>query len=127
MAQSTLKVSLKCRISQSAAHYAGNLASGAKVLELFGDAATEILIRHDGDEGLFCAYENVEFLAPVYAGDFLEITAELVHVGNTSRKIKFAAHKIITTSHDAKRPSAAKTLQSPLLVAEAMGICVVKK
>ena len=28
---------------------------------VFGDVATELLIIHDGDEGLFAAYDKVEF------------------------------------------------------------------
>ena len=44
---------------------AANLVDGARMLALFGDVATELLIRHDGDEGLFRAYDAVEFLAPV--------------------------------------------------------------
>ena len=116
----TTKATLRVRISGADAHYAGGLASGAKVMELFGDAATEILIRHDGDEGLFRAYQNVEFLAPVKAGDFLEVTAELTSKGNTSREMTFQAVKII-------EGSSMRLLTKPLLVAKAKGTCVVKK
>ena len=56
---------IRMRMSLHDAHYAGNLVDGAKMLNLFGDVATELLIRHDGDEGLFAGYEKVEFLAPV--------------------------------------------------------------
>ena len=63
---------LRVRMSAKDAHYGGNLVDGAHMLHLFGDIATEMLIRCDGDEGLFCAYDNVEFLAPVYAGDYIE-------------------------------------------------------
>ena len=63
------KVMIRVRMSLKDAHYGGNLVDGAKMLELFGDVATELLIRHDGDEGLFRAYDSVDFLAPVYAGD----------------------------------------------------------
>ena len=66
------------------------------MLALFGDLATELLIRLDGDEGLFRAYENVEFLAPVFAGDYVEAAAELVAIGNTSRKIRFEARKVVS-------------------------------
>lgn len=112
-------VTLRTRISPSDVHYAGGIASGAKVLELFGDAATELLIRRDGDEGLFRAYQSVDFLAPVKAGDFLEVTARLTHVGKTSRDIEFEAYKVIEEGK--------KVLASPLLVAKAKGTCVVKK
>ena len=54
-------------------------------MELFGDLATEITVRRDGDEGLLRAYEKVEFLAPVRPGDFLECRARLVREGRTSR------------------------------------------
>src|SRR5471030_1419768 len=75
------RVTLRLRMSAHDAHYAGELVDGARMLALFGDLATELLIRLDGDEGLFRAYENVEFLAPVFAGDYVEATAELVHIG----------------------------------------------
>ena len=68
-----LTVTLRLRMSQQDAHYGGGLVDGARVLALFGDAATELLIRHDGDEGLFRAYDKGDFLAPGYAGDFLEV------------------------------------------------------
>src|SRR5580704_14604435 len=90
------KVSLRLRMSSHDAHYAGELVDGARMLALFGDLATELLIRLDGDEGLFRAYESVEFLAPVFAGDYVEATAELVSIGNSSRKIRFEARKVIS-------------------------------
>src|SRR5258708_35593323 len=86
-------VALRMRMSAHDAHYAGELVDGARVVALFGDLATELLIRLDGDEGLFRAYEVIEFLAPVFAGDYIEATAELVTVGNTSRKIQVEAKK----------------------------------
>src|SRR3990167_4210028 len=95
MEKRSSQVTLRARISDSDAHYAGGLASGAKVMELFGDVATELLIRHDGDEGLFRAYQNIEFLAPVKAGDFIEATGRILRVGNTSREIAFEATKVI--------------------------------
>ena len=76
---------IRMRMSSHDAHYGGNLVDGAKILELFGDVATELLIQHDGDEGLFKAYDNIEFIAPVYAGDYIEATGEIVSAGNTSR------------------------------------------
>ena len=60
-----MQVTIRVRMSAHDAHYGGNLVDGAKMLELFGDVATELLIRRDGDEGLFCAYDMVEFKAPV--------------------------------------------------------------
>src|SRR5579864_8257328 len=92
------RVTLRLRMSAHDAHYAGELVDGARMLALFGDVATELLIRLDGDEGLFRAYETVEFLAPVFAGDYVEVTAELVAVGNTSRRLSFEARKVIASA-----------------------------
>jgi 3-aminobutyryl-CoA ammonia-lyase len=113
-------------MGQNDAHYAGNLVDGARMLALFGDVATELLIRHDGDEGLFVAYDNVEFTAPVYAGDYIEATGEIVHVGNTSRKMAFTAHKVIAPEPEAG-VTAARLLPEPVLVCRAGGTCVVPK
>ena len=52
---------IRLRMSAKDAHYGGNLVDGAHMVHLFGDVATELLIMHDGDEGLFVAYDNVEF------------------------------------------------------------------
>lgn len=120
------KAILRLRIHQSDAHYGGNLASGAKVLELFGDVATELLIRLDGDEGLFRAYDNVEFLAPVYGGDYLEVEAEITKVGNTSRAMRFEARKVIQPLPQLSA-TAAEVLKTPIVVAKATGTCVVPK
>lgn len=128
------KLALRARMSAHDAHYAGELVDGARLLSLFGDLATEVLIRLDGDEGLFRAYENVEFLAPVFAGDFLEATAELVSIGNTSRRLRFEAYKVISPARSsweagerAVAPSAADVLAEPILVARAVGTCVVPR
>jgi 3-keto-5-aminohexanoate cleavage enzyme len=122
------KVALRQRMSAHDAHYAGELVDGARVLGLFGDVATELLIRLDGDEGLFRAYESVEFLAPVFAGDFVEATAELVGVGTTSRKIRFEARKVISNVRGrGMAPSAADVLDEPVVVARARGTCVVPR
>lgn len=91
---------LRVRMSAKDAHYGGNLVDGAHMLHLFGDVATELLIRCDGDEGLFCAYDNIEFLAPVYAGDYIEAKGEITYIGNTSRKMTFTAYKVITARPD---------------------------
>lgn len=96
------------------------------MLQLFGDVATELLIVHDGDEGLFAGYESVEFMAPVYAGDYIEATGEIVRIGNTSRKMRFEARKVIVPRPDIS-DSAADVLAEPLLVCRAIGTCVVKK
>ena len=115
------RVTLRLRVGAEQAHYGGGLVDGAFVLKLFGDAATELLIRRDGDEGLFRAYSSVDFLAPVHAGDYLEIDAELVRVGRTSREIRFEARKVVAAGEG----SSARLLESPLVVARATGTCVV--
>lgn len=118
---------LRVRMSAHDAHYAGNLVDGARVLALFGDAATELLIQHDGDEGLFVAYDSVEFKAPVHAGDYLEVRARITRVGNTSRAMEFEAHKVIVADPTPEQPSRAKVLQQPVLVTRATGTCMVPK
>lgn len=121
-----MQVTIRVRMSAHDAHYGGNLVDGAKMLELFGDVATELLIRRDGDEGLFCAYDMVEFKAPVYAGDFIEATGEIVSEGNTSRRMTFEARKVITARPDIN-DSAAEVLAEPILVCRASGTCVTPK
>lgn len=120
------KVMIRVRMSSHDAHYGGNLVDGAKMLQLFGDMATELLIRHDGDEGLFKAYDAVEFIAPVYAGDYIEAVGEITHVGNTSRKMTFEARKVIIPRTDISE-SAADFLTEPIVVCRASGTCVVPK
>jgi 3-aminobutyryl-CoA ammonia-lyase len=116
---------IRLRISAHDAHYAGGLVDGAKMLHLFGDVATELLIRSDGDEGLFVAYDEIQFLAPVYAGDYIEATGRIVSLGKTSRKMVFEARKVIVPAGIAGQPSAADVLAEPVLVCKASGTCVV--
>lgn len=110
---------LRVRISPKDIHYNEGITSGAKVMELFGDAATELLIRTEGCEGLFRAYQGVEFLAPVRSGDFLEVTATLLAKGKTSREMTFEAYKVIE--------GGMRVLSKPILVARARGTCVIKR
>ncbi len=117
---------IRVKMSAKDAHYGGELVDGAHMLHLFGDVATELLIMSDGDEGLFCAYDNVEFLAPVYAGDYIEAVGEITSFGNTSRKMKFEARKVIAPRKDIS-DSAADVLAEPVLVCRASGTCVVPK
>ncbi len=123
MIQATIRV----RMSMHDAHYAGNLVDGARMLGLFGDVATELLILRDGDEGLFVAYDSVEFLAPVNGGDYIEATGWITGEGRTSRKMSFEARKVIRLLGDPARPSAAEALEEPILVARAAGTCVTPK
>jgi 3-aminobutyryl-CoA ammonia-lyase len=108
------------------AHYGGDLVDGARMLALFGDVATELLIRLDGDEGLFVAYDSVEFLAPVYAGDYIEASGEITRVGTTSRAMRFEARKVIAVRTDIGE-SAADVLLEPVIVTRATGTCVTPK
>lgn len=117
---------IRIRMGAHDAHYGGNLVDGAKMLQLFGDVATELLILHDGDEGLFAGYEKVEFLAPVFAGDYIEASGEIVSVGNSSRKMTFEARKVIAPRPDLN-DSAADLLPEPVVVCRAVGTCVVPK
>jgi 3-aminobutyryl-CoA ammonia-lyase len=118
-----LKAVLRVRLSAHDAHYGGGLVDGARVLGLFGDVATELLVRLDGNEGLFRAYESVEFLAPLHAGDFVEAEGEIVAVGKTSRKMRFEARKVISARPDLS-DSAAALLDPPVVVCRAVGTCV---
>ena len=113
---------IRLRMSTSDGHYAGGLVDGARILQLFGDAVTEALIRHDGDEGLMRTM-NSEFLAPVRSGDYLEVRAKLIAVGKSSRTFECTAHKIIELV--APEDSAANVLAEPLLVVKANAVAVV--
>ena len=118
------KSMIRLRMSTADAHYGGNLVDGARMLQLFGDVATELLIINDGDEGLFVAYDKVEFTAPVYAGDYIEAVGEITKVGNTSRKMVFEARKVIIPRPDISA-SACDVLEEPIVVCRAEGTCVV--
>ena len=117
------EVMLRLRMGAHDAHYAGQLVDGARMLGLFGDVATELLVRYDGDEGLFRAYNAVEFLAPVRAGDFIEARGRIVAVGATSRRMEFTAWRVISPN-PAAGETAADILAEPVLVCRASGTCV---
>jgi 3-aminobutyryl-CoA ammonia-lyase len=121
-----LSVELRTRLSAADAHYGGSLVDGAHGLELFGDIVTELAIRTDGDEGLFAGYERVEFLAPIYAGDFVRAAGTIVRMGNTSRTVELELWKEIAARPDVS-DSAADVLEEPLLVTRARGTYVVKR
>ncbi len=123
MGDEIVEASLRIRVGSEDAHY-GTIAAGAFVMKLFGDLATEITVRRDGDEGLLRAYESVEFLAPVRPGDFLECRARMVREGRTSRTFEAEAWKVIATRQDIGE-SAADVLHEPILVAKATGTTVV--
>jgi len=111
-------------VPYSHAHYAGNLVDGAYSLGLFGDVATEMCIRTDGDEGLFASYSDVQFLAPVRAGDVLEVTAELVRAGTRSREMAFTA-VVVGRGEPSAGESAAGMLDEPIVATTATGTVVV--
>ena len=121
-----MEATLRVRMAQTDVHYGGNLVAGAKVMEIFGDLATELAIRNDGDEGLLAGYERVEFLAPVYGGDFLEATGRILRVGTTSRTCEFECRKYIQPRYELS-DSAADLLEQPVVTTRATGTFVVKK
>ncbi len=112
-------------VSYAHAHYAGALVDGAFGLGLFGDVATELCIRSDGDEGLFASYSEVEFRAPVRAGDCVEVTATLTRVGTRSRTIDFRL-VVVTRGRPDLGESAAEVLAEPLVATTATGVVVVR-
>lgn len=112
-------------VPYSHAHYAGNLVDGAYSLGLFGDVATELCILTDGDEGLFASYDDVQFRAPVRAGDVLEISAELVRAGTRSRVMAFEARVVARGAATAEQPGAAQVLDPPIVATTARGTVVV--
>jgi 3-aminobutyryl-CoA ammonia-lyase len=116
---------LRVRLNAHDAHYGGQLVNGAHLLSLFGDVATELAVLCDGDEGLLAGYEQVEFLIPLFAGDFVEVTGRITRIGSTSRRLEFEAYKIITPRRDISE-SAADILNPPILVGRAIGTTVVK-
>jgi 3-aminobutyryl-CoA ammonia-lyase len=120
-----LTVSHRIRLSQDDAHYGGDLVAGGRLMELFGDVATELCIRTDGDEGLLAGYSSVQFLLPVLAGDFVEARAKLIRRGASSRQMKFEIVRYARPRPDVS-DSAADLLEEPELVARATGTCVVR-
>jgi 3-aminobutyryl-CoA ammonia-lyase len=119
-----LTVTHRRYVPYSHAHYAGNLVDGAYSLGLFGDVATEVCIRTDGDEGLFASYSDVQFRAPVRAGDVLEVTAEVVRVGRRSRTLDFSV-RVVARGNPEVSESAARMLDEPVVATTAIGTVVV--
>jgi 3-aminobutyryl-CoA ammonia-lyase len=119
-----LAVTHRRYVPYSHAHYAGNLVDGAYSLGLFGDVATEVCIRTDGDEGLFASYDDVQFLAPIRAGDVLEIEATVTRVGTRSRTLDFVA-RVVCRGRPEQGESAAEVLAEPLIATTATGTVVV--
>lgn len=111
-------------VPYSHAHYAGNLVDGAYSLAAFGDVATELCIVTDGDEGLFASYSDVQFKAPVRAGDVIEITARIVRVGRRSREMDFEV-RVVGRGNPERGESAADLLAPPIVATTARGVVVV--
>ena len=116
---------IRTRMSTHDAHYGGQLVNGAHMLSLFGDVATELAIICDGDEGLLVGYESVEFLSPLFAGDYVEAYGRITRIGRTSRRMEFEARKVIAARPDIS-DSAADILDTPIIVGRAVGTTVVK-
>lgn len=124
--QEGLKVTHRRYVPYSSAHYAGELVDGAYGLGLFGDVATEMCVRTDGDEGLFASYSDVQFRAPVRAGDLVEATAELVRAGTRSRTLQFTL-RVVGRGRPDLGPSAARMLDDPVVATTARGVVIVPK
>ena len=130
MSEPTTKAQVGTRVTHrryvpySHAHYAGNLVDGAYSLAAFGDVATEMCILTDGDEGLFASYSDVQFRAPVRAGDVIEISAEIVRVGRRSREMDFEV-RVVGRGNPARGESAADVLDPPIVATTARGVVVV--
>lgn len=123
-ARAGLTVTHQRYVPYSHAHYGGDLVDGAYVLGLFGDVATEVCIRTDSDEGLFASYSDVQFRAPVRAGDVLAVTATVTRVGTRSRELSFEA-VVLCRSEPERGPSAAAVLDEPIVAVTATGTVVV--
>lgn len=123
--EAEISAMIRVRMSAKDAHYGGQLVNGAHMLSLFGDVATELAINCDGDEGLLVSYEKIEFLVPLYAGDFIEAHGRITKIGRTSRRIEFEARKVIAARPDIS-DSAADALAVPVVVGRAVGTTVVK-
>ncbi|MGI5169538.1 hotdog fold domain-containing protein [Spirillospora sp. CA-253888] len=119
-----LQVTHRRYVPYAHAHYAGHLVDGAYMLGLFGDVATEVCIRTDGDEGLFASYSDVQFRAPVRAGDVLEATATVTRVGRRSRTLEFEA-RVVCRGRPDRGESAAEVLPEPIVAVTATGTVVV--
>jgi 3-aminobutyryl-CoA ammonia-lyase len=119
-----LRVTHRRYVPYSHAHYGGNLVDGAYVLALFGDVATEVCVRVDGDEGLFASYSDVQFRAPVRAGDVVETSATVVRMGRRSRELEFEA-RVVCRARPDRGGSAAEVLDKPIIAVTATGTVVV--
>ncbi|AWI05100.1 hotdog domain-containing protein [Clostridium drakei] len=122
---------LRYRVNPDSTHYLGGVMKPNKHLDIYGDVGTELCVLQDGDESLFAGYEKVEFLKPVYEGDYIECHGRIIKVGNSSRKCQFETYKVATPARrNGKLDSKVNdvdVLDPPVLVARAIGTLVVKK
>lgn len=115
-------------MSAGDAHQSNGTVSPARVLALLTDVTTELMIRLDGDEGSLRGLQQVEMLAPVFVGDFVEATGVITKIGNTTRQVALEARKVATYAREDSLPlTAADALASPVLVCRAVGTAVVPK
>jgi 3-aminobutyryl-CoA ammonia-lyase len=121
-----IRATLRLRLGEADAHYGGGVVAGGRIMELLGDAATELCIRSDGDEGLLAGYSSVRFRAPLYAGDFVEVRGEITRRGTSSREMRLEVFRYARPRPDVS-DSAADLLEEADLVAEAVATCVVKR
>jgi 3-aminobutyryl-CoA ammonia-lyase len=119
-----LSVTHRRYVPYAHAHYGGDLVDGAYALGLFGDVATEVCIRTDGDEGLFASYADVQFRGAVRAGDVVEVTATVTRVGTRSRTLEFAC-RVVCRAQPEVSASAARVLDPPVVAVTATGTVVV--
>ncbi len=114
-------------------HYVGGLVNGARIVDMWGDVGTELMVYVDGDISLFLGYKNVKFTAPVYVGDFMEYHGWIEKVGNQSYTCHFEAWKVATmldrTDADMTgiEHTAATACVPPVLCAEATGSLYIAK
>jgi 3-aminobutyryl-CoA ammonia-lyase len=106
-------------------HYPDGVVSAGVITELFGMAGGKLSYMLDGDAGLMRAFENLEFLAAAYQGDYVRATARLIAVGRTSRKRLYEAHVIARCHGIGTLLSHGEILQTPILIARATGTAVV--
>lgn len=113
---------LRLRIPPEEAHYGGDLVSGAKLMELFGDAMTLLAISNCSDEGLLKSWENVEFEEQVFPGDYIRIAAKKVSTSVLQEEYELFAYREVE-SRDSDTADCV-LLEPPQLVAQAQGTFV---
>lgn len=92
-------------------------------VRLAGEIVTQVGVRLDGDLSLLRRYEEIDFLAVVYAGEYLRFTGDLIRVGNTSRTIDIVGERVIAKG----KGFTADVVEPPQKVFGARAIIVVPK